>query len=123
MPASVCGQCLFLSQSSRYIADSDALGELLPSPLDRRRLCTWSAKAPAHNTAFGREVAIALNFGLDNTETGVYPLPDHAALEFGEGARYLEEQLAGWRHRIEVQLVKVEIDTNSSQVLDCAGDQ
>jgi hypothetical protein len=40
-------------------------------------------------------VAIALDFSLDDTEAGVHLLSDHAALELGEGARYLEEQRFG----------------------------
>jgi len=31
------------------------------------------------------------DLGLDGTEAGVHALPDHAAFELGEGARYVEE--------------------------------
>ena len=39
-----------------------------------------------------------------NTEAGVQSLSDHAALEFEEAARYLEEQLAGRRRRTSRKL-------------------
>ena len=78
------------------------------------RAHAWSAKAPAHNTAFGRGVPVALDPGLDGTEAKRCQIMLRS--NFAEGTRYLEEQFAGRRRRIEVGLVKVE----KFQVLDCS---
>ena len=53
---------------------------------------------------------VALDPGLDGTEAGIHPLPDHAALKFRKRARYVNEQLASKGGRVEVLLVQVEID-------------
>jgi hypothetical protein len=41
---------------------------------------------------------------------GVDSLADHAALEFGEGARDLEHQFSGRRRRVDRLLIEVQVN-------------
>ena len=73
-------------------------------------------------TAFGREVPVALDPGLDGTEASIHACPIMLRSN-SEKARVTWKSslpFAGRRRRIEVLLVKVEIDTNGFQVLDCS---
>jgi hypothetical protein len=73
-----------------------------------------SAQAPADLAGLRGELAIALDFRLDDTEAGPHALADHRALEVREGADDLEEKLARRRGGVEVLLIKVEVDPVSA---------
>src|SRR5262245_14423007 len=102
----------------RGLDDAGAVGEGAPCGLQLLRLSPWPAELGAHDAAPGLKLAVPGQLVLDDLESGSDPLLDHASLELGEGARYLEEQLALWRGRVEVLLIEVEVNADGLQVLD-----
>jgi len=69
MPRALTSSCLALrSGSARHRADHGVCEDA--------RFCKMN---------------VTSDLGLDGTEAGVHALPDHAAFELGEGARYVEE--------------------------------
>jgi hypothetical protein len=81
----------------------------LPARVVHARSCRARprpAKPPAHLASLGDELAVALELHLDDAQASPDPLPDHRALEFGEGVRQLEEQLAGRRGGVDRLLAR-----------------
>src|SRR5262245_16323100 len=101
-------------------ADANALGQLKPCAGDFLWFGAWPAKARSDDTGLGGETTLALDLGLDDGETGIHSLADHGALELGERARHLEQQLAHRRGGVERLLVEVEVHATGFQVLDRA---
>jgi hypothetical protein len=79
--------------------------------LDLVGLGSRPAEAAAHHASLGGELTLALDRGLDGLQPGPHPLPDHAALELGEGTCHLEQELAHRRGGADVLLIEVEVDT------------
>jgi hypothetical protein len=72
-------------QSGR-LGDAGSLGELAARLPHLCGFATRPAEPLANLPGSGGELPVALDLGLDGAEAGVYALPDHAALEFREGA-------------------------------------
>ena len=110
---SACAQ----TQLSGHFADADAFGELLARLGQLFRLGARPPELRADDALLGNELAVPGELGFDDAEPGVQALHDNAALEFGECASDLEQQLALRRGGVEVLLIEVEVDAGGLKVL------
>src|SRR5262245_39601235 len=99
--------------------DAGAFGELAACQFNLLGLSARPAKLGAYNAAPGLKLTVPSQLVPDDLEARTDPLLDHAALELGESAGDLEQQLAMWRGRIEMLLIEIEVDADSLEVLDC----
>src|SRR5262249_11354178 len=107
----------------RHLDDADPLGQLQASALNLLWLLTFHTRAaqPCPNDAcLALELAVAGEFALDDAETRPDSLPDHRALELGEGTRDLEQELAVGRGGVDVLLIQVKVDAHLLEVIDRA---
>jgi hypothetical protein len=103
-----------------HFANPDALGEFAPRKRYLVGFGTGAPQLPAHLPSLAHKLAVAGELFLYDAEPSPDTLADHRALEFGEGAGHLEQQLARRGGGIDRLLVQVEIDADGLKVLDGA---
>src|SRR5262245_42895494 len=116
-----CPQPPLCAQPHQFglLDNASALGELTACHFNLLWFGARPPKLGAYNAAPGLELAVPSQLVPNDLEARTDPLLDHAALELGESACDLEEQLAMWRGGVEVLLIEVEVDANRLEVLDC----